>query len=217
MLGGRIRRDPSRLSRASRAPAGFTLIEVLVTIVVISIGLLGVVAMQTRATGVEFESYQRGQALSLLREMESRLASSRGVIDELLAADLSSTDGSVHVGGGAAGEAGLVDCSGAPVGAKAQLCEWSRSLEGAAAVEGGSKVGAMIGARGCLIRVEPPQANALADVFLVVVWQGLQAGAEPPADSPAGANSCASGVDFGAGLRRGISLRVLVPDLKLTL
>jgi len=210
-------RGESRLARARLASGGFTLIEVLVTIVVVSIGLLGVVAMQTRAASVEFESYQRGQALSLLREMESRLASSRGVIDEFLAADLSSTDGSVHVGGGAAGEAGLLDCSGAPAGAKAQLCEWSRSLEGAAAIEGGSKVGAMIGARGCLIRVEPPQANALADVFLVVVWQGLQAGAEPPADSPAGANRCASGVDFGAGLRRGVSLRVLVPDLKLTL
>lgn len=206
------------LAQATRGrSAGFTMIEVLVTIVVITIGLLGVAAMQTRAASVEFESYQRGQALSLLRDMEARIAASRGIVPQYLDASLSSTDGSVYVGGGAVGDAGRVDCTAAGTGAKAQVCQWSELLQGAAAKEGASNVGAMIGARGCLIRVEPPQGNALADVFLVVVWQGLTPGAEPPADAPAGRNHCASAVDFGAGLRRGVSLRVLVPNLIQTL
>lgn len=217
MLSGGTSRAMQPRRRGCRGDGGFTLIEVLVTVLLITVGLLGVVAMQTRAATVEFESYQRGQALSLLREMEARLAASRGIVAEFLAPAISSTDGSVHFGSGATGETGLADCSGTPTGARAQLCAWSNSLQGAAAVEGGGNVGAMIGARGCLMRVEPPQANALADVFVVVVWQGMTAGAEPPADSPAGANGCASGVDFGAGLRRGASLRVMVPNLTQTL
>ncbi|MDT3678180.1 MAG: type IV pilus modification protein PilV [Burkholderiaceae bacterium] len=211
------RREAALRARASVAPrrrtGGFTLLEVLVTIVVLTIGLLGVAGMQTRAASVEFESYQRGQALSLLRDMEARLAASRGILDQYLDASLSSTDGSVYAGSGA----GAIDCAAAGSGAHAQVCEWSALLQGAAAREGATNVGAMIGARGCLMRVEPPQGNALADFFLVIVWQGLTPGVEPPDAAPAGRTGCASAVDFGAGLRRGVALRVLVPNLTQTL
>ncbi len=216
MLSARLPGTGRKTSRTAtplrRRAAGFTLLEVMVTIVVLTIGLLGVAAMQTRAASVEFESYQRGQALSLLRDMEARLAASRGIVAEYLAASLSSTDGSLYFGTGK----GPFDCTGL-TGAQAQVCQWSALLEGAAAREGANNVGAMIGARGCLIRVEPPQGNALADFFLVVVWQGLTPGTEPPADAPAGKNHCASSVDFGTGLRRGVSLRVLMPNLTQTL
>ena len=67
------------------------------------------------------------------------------------------------------------------------------------------------GARGCVIQVTPPQLNALADLYVVIVWQGITKRADPLPDSAAG--QCASDVDFGAGLRRGVSVRVLVPDL----
>lgn len=212
MLSARVSRARAATAPVRRHAAGFTLLEVMVTIVVLTIGLLGVAAMQTRATSVEFESYQRGQALSLLRDMEARLAASRGIVADYLNDSLSSTDGSVYVGTGQTS----VDCS-APTGAQAQVCQWSALLEGAAAREGTSNVGAMIGARGCLIRVEPPQGNALADFFLVVVWQGLTPGSEPPVDAPAGSKHCAFSVDFGTGLRRGVSLRVLMPNLTQTL
>ena len=74
------------------------------------------------------------------------------------------------------------------------------------------RIGAMVGARGCLMPVMPPQQNALADVYVVVVWQGVEARAEPsaasrPAVAPARSN-------FGQGLRRGVSVRVMVPDLQ---
>ncbi len=196
---------------------GFTLIEVLVTIVVLGIGLLGVAAMQTRAASTEFESYQRGQALSLLRDMEARLAASRGIVADYLNDSLSSTDGSVYAGSGADGAAGRIACPAGVTGAQEQVCQWAALLEGAAAREGAGNVGAMIGARGCLMRVDPPQGNALADFFLVVVWQGLTPGAEPPDAAPAGKNGCAASVDFGAGLRRGVAVRVLVPNLTQTL
>jgi len=205
-----------------RAAAGFTLIEILVTILLLMLGLLGVIGMQTRASAVEFESYQRGQALSLARDMEARLLSSRGIVTGFKDAAVSSTDGSVYFGNGT-GAADFTDASGnciAPTGtalsaAKFQACTWGRDLQGVAQKDGGAggvAVGAMLGARGCIVRIEPPQQNALADFYIVVVWQGIGSRTEPPSNSPAA--MCASGFNLGAGLRRGVSIRVMVPDLQ---
>lgn len=210
----------SRSLTPVRRQAGFSLIEILVAIVILAIGLLGVLGMQTRAAVVEFESYQRGQALSIARDMQARLLSARGLVSGYRDNRLSSTDGSVYVGEGQ-GALGLLDadgnCPAATAGdplseAQRQMCEWTLALRGAAQREGADRVGAMLGARGCLVRVEPPQLNAMADFYVVVVWEGSTPRAEPPADTPAA--RCAADVDFGAGLRRGLSVRVLVPDLR---
>jgi type IV pilus assembly protein PilV len=212
--------------RTARPVRGFTLIEVLVTIVVVVIGVLGVFAMQTQAAKVELESYQRGQAISLVREMSGRISSSRGILAGYANAAVSSTDGSIYQGNGAG--ASNFDTAGACVltitapattptalqSAQYETCLWASSLLGDAARDGtatGARVGAMLGARGCLIRVNPPNANALADMYVVVVWQGLIVGNDPPAGSPGA--ECASAVNYGTGLRRAVSLRVLVPDL----
>jgi type IV pilus assembly protein PilV len=204
-----------------RRDAGFTLIEILVTIVVLALGLLGVVGMQARASATEFESYQRGQALALVRDMQSRLLSSRGVVKTgYLDKTVSATDGSVYFGNGA-DATNFADGAGncpAPVAgdalsiAKNQVCTWSQELLGASVKEGANAIGAMVGARGCLVPVVPPQQNALADVYIVVVWQGIEKRSNP-GDASAVA-LCAGGVNFGDGLRRGVSVRVMVPDLQ---
>lgn len=197
-----------------RPQRGFTVIEVMVTLVIILLGLLGVFGLQVKAANVELESYQRAQALSLVRDMNAKLSESRGQIADYLTNDVSSTDGDLYVGVMATGVtdpcAGLVT----PTAAKLALCSWGELIRGAAAKEGTAEVGAMLGARGCLIRVEPPQLGAAADIFVVVVWQGLTATNDPPDDALTGKNNCANSVDFGTGLRRGIALRVMVPDLK---
>jgi type IV pilus assembly protein PilV len=201
--------------------AGFTLIEVLVAIVVLSLGLLGVVGMQARASATEFESYQRGQALALVRDMQSRLLSSRGALNGYLNNSVSSTDGTVYFGNGKGAsdfDDGKGQCVAAIAGdalsiAKHQVCTWGRDLIGASVKEGTSAVGAMLGAAGCIIPVIPPQQDALADLYVVVVWQGTEKRAEPDPDkSPAGL--CAKDVAFGDGLRRGVAVRVMVPNLK---
>ena len=200
--------------------SGFTLIEVMVTLLVLVIGLLGVIGMQSHAAAVEFESYQRGQALALARDMQSRVLSSRGALTGYLNAAVSSTDGSVYFGNGSGAATYVIEggnCIAPTVGdvvseAKYQACSWGRDLQGVAQKEGDNAVGAMVGARGCVMQVNPPNLNALADLYIVVVWQGIGVRAEPPADSPSG--ECASDVNFGSGLRRGLSVRVLVPDLK---
>jgi prepilin-type N-terminal cleavage/methylation domain-containing protein len=56
---------------------GFSLIEVLVTLVILVFGLLGLVGLQARGTQVEFEAYQRGQAVGLVNEMAAAGISAR--------------------------------------------------------------------------------------------------------------------------------------------
>jgi type IV pilus assembly protein PilV len=214
---GRSSLKPSAVRR--RGAHGFTLIEILVTILLLVFGLLGMIGLQARGANIEFESYQRGQALSLAREMASRMANSRSIVAGVLDAAVSSTDGSIYWGNGTGTQNAPAPaaCPALPAPpsdldlAKNEACEWAQALLGVAAKDGASNVGAMIGARGCVIRVEPPNNNALADLYVVVVWQALRPGTEPPAGTPA--SDCSSAEPFGAGLRRGVSVRVMVPDL----
>ena len=209
--------------QARRGARGFTLIEVLVTVLILMLGLLGVIGLQARASNVEFESYQRGQALSLARDMASRIGASRGIVSGFLDNAVSSGDGTIYMGSGADASTFLNAGNCVPgngvalTEAKYEACEWGKALRGAAVQEGGNSVGAMVGARGCLIRVEPANNSALADLYVVIVWQALKAGNEPlgmaTGEAASPASQCASLVNFGTGLRRGVSLRVMVPDL----
>ena len=61
---------PRHYSPASR---GFTLIEVLVTMVIIAIGIMGLAGLQMTSLNSQFESYQRTQALLLVEDMSNRL------------------------------------------------------------------------------------------------------------------------------------------------
>jgi len=63
--------------QVSRPAAGFTMIEVLVTLFVLALGLIGVIGLQARGQQAELESYQRGQALVLLQDMVDRMNANR--------------------------------------------------------------------------------------------------------------------------------------------
>ena len=165
--------------------SGFSLIEVLVTIAILMIGLLGLAALQTNATVAEMEAYQRSQALVLAQDLADRIAANKGEAAKYVKDDI--------------GAGGVVDCT-AKTGADLDLCEWGNVLAGASEVTaGGSKVGAMIGARGCV-------QLASANVYMVTVaWQGMSAAGNSP-------GTCGSG-KYGVGQRRTVSQIVRVPLL----
>ena len=165
--------------------SGFSLIEVLVTIAILLVGLLGLAALQTNATIAEMEAYQRSQALVLVQDMADRIAANKSEAASYKMDDIGLT---------------AVSCAGKTARWDIDLCEWGNMVNGAAETSGaGTKVGAMIGARGC---ITSPSANVY---MITVVWQGLSA-----AGSPAG--TCGTG-KYGAGQRRAISQIVRVPLL----
>ena len=60
-----------------RAVRGTSMIEVLVTLVIIAFGLLGMVGLQAKLQSTEMESYQRTQALLLLDDLRGRVEANR--------------------------------------------------------------------------------------------------------------------------------------------
>ena len=137
---------------------GFTLIEVLVTVLVLGIGLLGAAGMNARILNGQFEAYQRAHAVLLVEDMASRIrSSSREARD--------GNYGGVTVG--------VIDqnCAGLS-GVANDLCEWNQALRGASVVEAGQQLGSMIGARGCIENISVPVAGQ-AVVRVTVAWQGL--------------------------------------------
>lgn len=194
-------------SRRCAAPGGFTLIEVLVTILVLLIGLVGMMGLQGRATATEMEAYQRGQAMALLRDMEARLRSNRAQFDATFRTTYANPAEPAVFGTGS-----TVDCTDAS-GALRELCQWGDALVGASEqLADGRSAGAMTGGRGCVLAQAAPTADAIGEYFVVVVWQGYTATRDPDEGTPAA--TCAADVNFGRGLRRAVTSRVLVPKLE---
>lgn len=145
------------VKRSGFAQCGEGLIEVLIALVVITLGLLGMTALQGRARLAELESYQRIQALILLDDMANRMTANSAFRD---CYDLSSAT-PPYVG--TATTLGQT-CN---VRADADLRAWDSLLDGAAETLGGNQAGAMLGARGCIVRL----ADNLFEIS--VAWQGL--------------------------------------------
>lgn len=191
---------------------GFSLIEAMVTLALLSVGLLGVFGLQARAAKLEFDALQRSQALSLAREMHATIRASRAEAVNFASDAVSSQTGDLYVGATAS-----LDCSAPATLAAETLCNWGTALAGEREIAGTAAVGAMLGARGCLIRPPAPEVNALADLYVVVVWQGLDEVAPLPADALIHQcfNNAAAPADqrLAPELRRGLALRVLIPRL----
>jgi len=177
--------------------SGYLMIEVLITMFILAIGLLGVVGLQARSQQAETDSYQRTQALVLLRDMADRISANRTAAFD--------TTTSPYVIGTAAplGNGATKNCSAPVTTADIDLCSWSAELLGAAETSGGSNVGAMIGARGCIT------SPALHTYLIQIVWQGLTPSAAPPASVACGSGSYGASDDF----RRAATTIVQIGDI----
>src|SRR5215831_5653536 len=149
---------------------GTSLIEILVTIVITSIGLLGLAGLQGRMQVSEVESYQRSQALILLNDMASRVDANHRAAANYV------TGNPVGVG---------MTCpatNGSSTRQEIDSAQWCVALQGAAEKIGGANgtnAGAMIGGRGCVESLPNNQ-------FLVTVaWQG-----QAPISAPPSSVSC---------------------------
>jgi type IV pilus assembly protein PilV len=182
--------------RAPYPARGFTLLEVLIALVIISVGLLGIAALQVKAQQAEMESYQRSQALILVADMANRIDANRG------AAGCYTTAGSFIGTGADPAECTAFGVAETQALASGDLRAWAAALRGATETLDGSAAGGVIGGRGCIV---PDSSNT---VFIIsVAWQGSHSLSAPD-------NPCAAG-QFGAddGLRRVVSTTVRLADL----
>jgi type IV pilus assembly protein PilV len=190
----------------SGAEQGTSLIEVLVTLLVLSFGLLGVAGLQSKMGLAEMESYQRAQALLALADMTARIDANSSQAAAYVTTGLN-TNGTVGTDDPPA------DCTTLPAGPTRDLCEWSNELKGAAEQKSAANVGGMQAARGCITQLQAPNPAlgvCQPGVYQVAVaWQGLN-----PTKAPALA--CAVNL-YGAGAadanRRVIAAKVSVPTM----
>jgi type IV pilus assembly protein PilV len=173
---------------------GTSLVEVLVTLVILAFGLLGVAGLQAKMSLAEMESYQRSQAILALTEMTERMSAN--------AAQATS-----YLNAGTIGTGPLADCT-ALSGPPRDLCEWGNSLKGASEQKSAAPVGGMVGAVGCITQTQaynPALGVCKAGIYQVsVAWQGMSPTATP-------ALACGQG-SFGANeaYRRVIAAAVTV-------
>lgn len=151
------------------AQRGTSLIEVLVSMVILAIGILSLVVLHGRLHVLQVESYQRSQGLILLNDMASRLALNRN-------------NAGSYVTGTPLG-ANMVCPTGTATRQEADFSEWCTMLQGAAETVGGNQVGAMVGARACIENIAPGQ------YLVTVAWQGLAPLSAPPASVGCGAGA----------------------------
>jgi type IV pilus assembly protein PilV len=140
-------------ARRTRAQRGATLIEVLVTLLIVAFGLFGLVGLQARLQTAEMESYQRSQALILLNDMASRIAINRRMASSYVTTTPLGT--------------GIACPTGTGTRQQVDAMEWCNALQGAAETSGNTKMGAMIGGRGCV------QDLGNNEYLITVAWQGL--------------------------------------------
>lgn len=84
--------------------------------------------------------------------------------------------------------------------AQKDLCEWAKLIQGAAEVQDGTKVGAMLKARGCIT------TTATNQYLIALAWQGIQASAAP-------VNTCGKDAFTSEDMRRVVTVVVQIANL----
>ena len=201
--------------RYDTAQGGFSLLEVILTMAILAVGLLGLAGLQARALNAEADSFSRAQAMMLANELADRMMANLAEVTTSTSAATGynqQSAGSVKTvfGTGYSNDCITVanntatlqaSCCAAKASMAARdLCEWDLAIKGIGEAVGSAKVGAMNGARGCVYN------TGTAGVFQVdVVWQGRDIGVVPTD------NSCGSTAITSR--RSGVSRVVRLADL----
>ena len=180
--------SPRSLGAAQPKEQGFTLIEVLVTFLIISIGLLGLAALQTSTMNEQFEAQQRIQLTPMLDDMAARIRNNpKPATLGLYTVAQTSEFGLLEQSNCSLMTSSTEANSPEDIAAR-DLCEWNNLLAGAAARAAAIAVGAPEGTRGCIAPLSTSTAGT-TKIRVSVAWQGIVKSVPP-------AVGCGRG-DFG--------------------
>ena len=204
-----------------RRQAGFNLLEVLVSVLIVTIGLLGLAGIQVVAQRAEQESYQRAQAMILMSDILDRINANRKAAT-CYAITTTPASGTKYLGTvdtantGNKYDPGSFSCPSmatnptAVTRAGQDITFIDNLLLGASETMGGGKVGAMIGARACIGFDANSQSYTVA-----VAWQGNSQTFSPQSFSSAPdiAKYCAKDLYGSETQRRIVWTTVIIANL----
>lgn len=175
----------------ARSQNGSNLIEVLVTLVVVSVGLLSAISLQMLSKRSNFDAAQRTIAANLTQDLFARMRTNpNGLINYIPGGTL---------GGDVLGAAPAVDCQA--VGANctpAQLAgydrwHWEQQLDGEFVTTAGTATGGLTMPTAC---VTGPAFGGAGNYTIAIAWRGLTESSNPAI------NACGQGSgNYGAGDR----------------
>ncbi len=161
------------------------MIEVLVTVVVLAVGLLGIAGLQVQSKRSNFEAIQRTTASLLAHDIIERMRTNYAATATYVATG-------AELGGGSLGSsAPTPSCTGgatcSPVELAAQdLWEWEQAIDGAAeAAADGTETGGLSLPTGCIVG---PAAGGTGLYTVSLAWRG-QTRTANPSTGPCGEGS----------------------------
>lgn len=158
------------------------MVEVMVTLLIILVGLLGIAGLQMRAQISEMEAYQRAQALIFMSDIVDRINVNRSTVN-CFQITSNTTNGTPYIGTAGTGHFGTPACiastSAYNTQADATLILLNNQLTGTAETLAGAditNVGAMTGARACISYDNTDLINSVAGTgpyTVIITWQGM--------------------------------------------
>ena len=143
---------------------GFTIIEVVVTFLIITIGLMGFMSLQISTMNNAVESIQRAQVMNLLESMTARM---RVNADGAYRGEY--VDSSINLG-----KIPMVGCRNLATIAKRDLCEFNNELNSGNDYTIGNHAPA--GSLGCIKELPNNQSDRYRAYRIEVVWPGQGVG-----------------------------------------
>lgn len=195
---------PVRNSMAPRQK-GFTLIEVLVAFLILSVGLLGVVALMVQSKVSQHQAVQRTRAVALADEMIERIRINPAGIEWY------SINGLDPVGENVVSpeqDCAAGSCSPEEM-AVYDLWSWDQSLQGQASTIEGEAADGLITPRGCIVFVPAATRERTGQLSVIVEWRGLV----ETSDARQAGDAVCGGVDAGEDkYRRHVAVNTYVRD-----
>jgi type IV pilus assembly protein PilV len=185
---------------------GFSLIEALITVLVISIGLLGVAGLQLSAKQANYEAMQRTTAALLAEDMISRLRANSGELAYFVGKKVTGTTITAEPSPACSPSS---PCSTAEQLAAHDLWEWEQLLIGATEQLFGTtdNTGGLMEPTGC---ITGPASGDHGAYTVTIAWRGVAAGSNP-STSTCGEDVARYGTDNA--YRRLVSMTVYITPL----
>lgn len=152
----------------SRFEGGFSLIEVLVSMMVFAVGILGTVSLQTVAKRANFDAVQRTTASQLTFDIFERMRANPDGLSSYLAAPGASL-GVKNVMATPLKDCKASSCTAQELAARDHW-EWQRSLNGALELKDNANSGGLADATAC---VTGPADGSSGLYAVTVVWRGI--------------------------------------------
>lgn len=200
-------------SSVMRRQSGVTLIEALVTFVILSVGLLGIVSLQAISKSAQHQGIQRTKAVMLANDLVERIRINPGGLATYSAGGLTTP-----LGGGTlaapATDCAAVACTPAQLAAY-DLWLWERGVDGATVTVTGAdavvrNAAGLIAPRACVRFIADAGMTRTGLVDVIIQWRGL--GETQDAVAAVGGEVCGGAAAGTDDFRRQLVVSTFVID-----